>query len=318
MLHPRRGLDSLRPLQLPIKKLAVVVAALLVALVLAAVLFRLRRTIGIRLTLMRIVALLYGVFFLATIPQAISPWGTLSFGTGVRALPLHRWSSALAGGPDLGVAVVLFYIAWRPLRVPLALQMLALGTAVFLGANLPFVGPALGVIAIPAILVLVLYPKPRDLFNAPWSAGVSWPLLGLGILVSIFLLPDAVIAIAAQIRNSDVLAANYDWASNGEHLINVSLHAVLAGMSKAGAGVLRVVAGAVLVFLGAAAIAVPNDPGSWGTLGGWLAIAVGVAIAATSAYEWRRRGDAERFSLQPVSAHESRPDESLESDAQPS
>jgi hypothetical protein len=276
---------------LPIKKLAVVVAALLVALVLAAVLFRLRRTIGIRLTLMRIVAALYGVFFLATIPQAISPWGALSFGTGVRALPLHRWSSALAGGPDLGLAVVLFYIAWRPLRAPLALQMLALGTVVFLGANLPFVGPALAVIAIPAILVLVLYPKPRDLVNAPWSAGVSWPLLGLGMLVSIFLLPDAAIAIAAQIRNGDVLAANYDWASNGEHLINLSLHAVLAGMNKSGAGVLRLTASAVLVFLGAAAIAVPDDPGSWGTLGGGLAIVVGLAIAATAAYEWRRSGE---------------------------
>jgi hypothetical protein len=204
------------------------------------------------------------------------------------------------------------------MRVPLALQMLALGTAVFLGANLPFVGPTLAVIAIPAILILVLYPKPRDLFNAPWSAGVSWPLLGLGILVSIFLLPDAAIAIASQIRNAGVLAANHDWASNGEHLINVSLHAVFAGMSKAGTGVLRVTASMVLVFLGAAAIAVPNDPGSWGTVGGWLAIVVGVAIAATTAYERRRRGDAERFSRQPVPAHESRRDEPLESDAQPS
>jgi hypothetical protein len=291
MPHPQRGLDFLRWLQLPIKKLAVVVAALLVVLVVAAVLFRLRRTIGIRLTLMRIVAALYGVFFLATIPQAISPWGALSVGTGVRALPLHRWSSALAGGPDLGTAVVLFYIAWRPLRAPLALQMLALGTAVFLGANLPFVGPVPGVIAIPAILILILYPKPRDLFNVPWSAGVSWPLLGLGTLVSIFLLPDAVIAIASQIRNADVLAANYDWASNGEHLINVSVHAVLAGMSKAGAGVVRVVVSAVLVFLGAAAIAVPNDPGSWGTQGGGLAIVVGLGIAAATAYEWRRSGE---------------------------
>ena len=50
-------------------------------------------------------------------------------------------------------------------------------------------------------------------------------------------------------------------------------------------------AGAVLAFLGAAAIAVPNDPGSRGTLGGGLAIVVGLAIAATTAYEWRRQGE---------------------------
>jgi hypothetical protein len=274
-----------------------------------------------RLTLMRVVAGLAGAFFLFTIPQAISPWGALHVGTGVRALPLHRWSSALAGGPDLGSAAVLFYLVWRPLRAPIALQSLALGVLVFLGANGPFVPSFVtwAWIAIPVILVLALYPKPRELLIAPWSAGVNWPLLGLGLLVAIFLLPDAAIAVAAQIRHADVLAASgYNWASNAEHLIHLSLIAMLAGMYRPGARVLGMVAGAVIAFLGAAAIAVPNDPGSWGTLGGGLAVVVGVAIAATTAYERRRRGDAERFSLQPVSAHESRRDEPLRSDAQPS
>jgi hypothetical protein len=253
-----------------------------------------------RLTMMRVVAAMAGAFFLFTIPQAISPWGALHFGTGVRALPLHRWSSALAGGPDLGSAAVLFYLVWRPLRAPLALQSLALGVLVFLAANGPFV-PSFFTwawIAIPVILVLALYPKPRELLMAPWSAGVNRPLLGLGVLVAIFLLPDAAMAIAAQVRHADVLAASYDWASNGEHLIHLSLMAVLAGMNRPGARVLGLVAGAVVAFLGAAAIAVPNDPGSWGAMGGGLAIVVGVAIAATTAYERRRRGDAQRFSLQ--------------------
>jgi hypothetical protein len=274
-----------------------------------------------RLTPMRVVAALYGTFFLATIPQAISPWGSLHFGTGVRALPLHRWSSALAGGPDLGLAAVLFYLAWRPLRAPIALQLLALCMLVFLGANGPFVPSffSWAWIAIPGIIVLALYPEPRELLKAPWSAGVNRPLLGLGILVAIVLVADAAMAIAAQIRHADVLAASSsDWATDGEHLINLSLFVLMAGMRRPGARVVGMLAGAVLAFLGAAAIAVPNDPGSWGALGGWLAIAIGVAIAATTAYEWRRRGDAERFSLQPVLAHESRWDEPLESDAQPS
>jgi hypothetical protein len=242
-----------------------------------------------RLTLMRVFAALYGTFFLAAIPNSISPWGALSFGTGVRALPLHRWSSALAGGPDLGLAALLFYLVWRPLRAPIALQALALELLVFLGANGPFV-PRFATwawIAIPGILVLALYPKPRDVLTAPWSAGVNRPLLGLGILVAIFLLPDAAQTFALQLRNP----AAHDWAANGEHLINLSLTALLAGMNRPGARVVGVAAGAGLAFLGAAAIAVPNDPGSWGTFGGGLAIVVGLAIAATTAYEWRRQGE---------------------------
>ena len=40
----------------------------------------------------------------------------------------------------------------------------------------------------------------------------------------------------------------------------------------------------------AAALAVPNDPGSWGTLGGVLAIVLGLALDAMSAWIWWRQG----------------------------
>jgi hypothetical protein len=180
------------------------------------------------------------------------------------------------------------------MRAPIALQSLALGVFIFLGANGPFVPSFVtwAWIAIPVILVLALYPQPRELLIAPWSAGVNRPLLGLGLLVALFLLPDAAIAVAAQIRHADVLAASgYDWASNAEHLIHLSLIAVLAAMYRPGGRILGMVAGAVIAFLGAAAIAVPNDPGSWGTLGGGLAMVVGLAIAAVTAYEWSRSGE---------------------------
>jgi len=244
------------------------------------------RAAVVSLTLMRVVAVLAGLFFLATIPQAISPWGALHFGTGVRALPLHRWHAALAGGPDLGMAVVLFYLAWRPLKAPLAVQSLAIGVLVFLGANAPFV-PRFATwawIAIPVVLVVALYPRRRDLLNRPWSAGVSWPLFGMGVLVAIFLLPDAVRSFAAQVQNPGDL----QWASAAEHLIHLSVIAVLAGMNRPGARLLGLVAGAVLAFLGAAAITVPGDPGSWGTFWGGLAIVGGLGIAATAAAHWGR------------------------------
>jgi hypothetical protein len=189
-----------------------------------------------RVTVMRVVAALMGLFFLiGTAPQAMSPWGnvTLANYVGVHDPNLHRWSAALAGGPDLGAAVVLFYLVWRPLRAAVALQWLALIVVVFLAANVPFVGPAVALIAVPIVLVLLLYPRPRDLWTSPWSEGVDWPLLGLGTLIASLLVADGFAALIAQVRGADEVAANYDWAADGEHLINTGLAALLAGMNRA-------------------------------------------------------------------------------------
>jgi hypothetical protein len=242
-----------------------------------------------RLTIMRVLAVLAGLFFLGTIPQAISPWGsvTLSNTNGVHDPNLHRWSAALAGGPDVGAAGVLFYLALRPLT-PLVLQWLAIIVVVFLAANVPFVGPSVALIAVPILLVLVAYPQPRSLLKAPWCEGVSPRLLSLGVLVAAFLLPQAGRALAAQVAGADELAANADWAADGEHLINLTLAALLAGMRRPGARALAVMTGAVLVFMGAAAVTVPTNPGSWGTVGGAIAIAGGLAFWATAAYEYRQ------------------------------
>ena len=126
-----------------------------------------------RIVLFRVLAALAGLFFLSTLPQALSPWRevTLSNTNGVQDLDLHRWSAALAGGPDMGLGAVLLYVAWRPVSAALPLQWVALAAAVFLAANVPFVGPLLAVIAIPVVLVLVAFPEPGALLAAPWGKG---------------------------------------------------------------------------------------------------------------------------------------------------
>src|SRR5438309_1102741 len=126
-----------------------------------------------RIWIFRVLAGLAGCIFLLTLPQAISPWGaaTLSNTSGVHDLNLHRWSAALAGGPDLGMAAVLLYLAWRPMRAPLLLQWLALAVLIFLAANVPFLGPLVALIAVPVVLVLAAYPDPRSLLRPPWADG---------------------------------------------------------------------------------------------------------------------------------------------------
>src|SRR6266568_4728554 len=103
-----------------------------------------------RVTTFRVLAALGGCVFLVPLQQAISPWGalTLSNTDGGTDINLHRWSAALAGGPDAGLAALLFHLAWRPMRAQLVLQWAALAAIVFLAANVPFAGPAVAVYAI--------------------------------------------------------------------------------------------------------------------------------------------------------------------------
>jgi len=178
------------------------------------------------------------------------------------------------------------------MRAQLVLQWAALAAIVFLAANVPFAGPAVAVYAIPVVLVLAAYPEPRALLKAPWVDGVRLPLLGPGILIAVFLLVDASRAMVLQIGGTGELARNYDAASNAEHMITVGLAALLAGMRRPGSQPLALMAAAVLVFLGAAAITVPSNPGSWGVLGGAATVAAGAVLAAAATYEWLRSRSA--------------------------
>jgi hypothetical protein len=246
-----------------------------------------------RLTIFRVLAVLAGFLFLiANIPVTISPWGPLTLPGGTEGIDdpnLHRWSAALAGGPDIGGAILLFCAAWRPLESQLILKWLALAVIVFLATQIPFIGPVVILLMIPFLLVLAAFPERRSLLQAPWRDGVDPPLLALGLLVTIVLLPGAATALLAQVRAEDDLAVHYNWASNAEHLINLSLAALLASMRKPGAAPLGLMVGAVLVYLGAAAIAVSASPGSWGTIGGVAAIAFGIGFVVLAAVERRRR-----------------------------
>jgi hypothetical protein len=130
------------------------------------------------------------------------------------------------------MAVLLFYVAWRPQEAQLILQWLALAVIVFLATQIPFIGPVVILLMIPFLLVLAAYPERRSLLQAPWRDGVDRPLLALGLLVTIVLLPGAVAALLAQVRAEDDLAVHYNWASNAEHLVNLGLAALLASMRK--------------------------------------------------------------------------------------
>jgi hypothetical protein len=244
-----------------------------------------------RLVAFRVLAAIVGLLFVvANVPVAISPWGPVTFAGGTEGIPdldLVRWSAALAGGPDLGGGLLLVALAWLPMLAPVALQWLALAVVVFLATQIPFYGPVVGLLMVPFAVVLAVYPDRDSLLKRPWSEGVHLPILVLGSAVALALAPNATEALVAQISNSDALAERNVWASNAEHLVNLGLAAMLAGMRRPGGLLLTAMVGGSLVYLGAAAMSVPANPGSWGTVGGGIAVATGVALSGLAFYAWR-------------------------------
>jgi hypothetical protein len=237
----------------------------------------------------RVVAGLLGIVQLTAGQLAVSPWGPVALANpSLEHHPdLHRWANALAGGPDATTALILLYLVWRPLGKPLILQWFVLALMVFFLANVFFLPGSTVFLAVLFLPVLIAYPEPRKLLTPPWRGTPSWPVLFLALVLSAFLIPDAWRALQAQLRGADELR-NYDWPSNVEHLINLCLVALLAASRRPGWNVLALKVIVDLLYLGVAAISVPNAPGSWGTTGGAIAVIGGLAFFGATAFEWRR------------------------------
>jgi hypothetical protein len=241
-----------------------------------------------RVILFRVIAGLLGIVQLTAVQLAISPWGPVALANpSLEHHPdLHRWANALAGGPDATTALVLLYLAWRPLGKPLIMQWLILAITVFFAANVFFLPGAAIFLTVLFIPVVIAYPEPRKLLTSPWGGTPSWALLVLALVITVLLVPDAWRALQAQLRGADELK-NYDWPSNVEHLVNLCLIAFLAASRRPGWNVLAVKVTVDLLYLGIAAISVPNAPGSWGTIGGAIAIVGGLGFLSATVYEWR-------------------------------
>ena len=253
-----------------------------------------------RLTLFRVLAVLLGLVYLPGALLMAAPWAPASMAKALPPLsPLiwawsqaaspdsQRWTFALSASVDETIAVILFCLAWRPLARPLLFQFLALVLMVDLAANVPFV-PGIIVGYSPLLLVLVAYPEPRRLFTPLWRGSIDRPLLVLAVVGGAVLLPDAWLALQAQVRGADELAQNYAWASAVEHLCNLWLITLLAAFRRPGSTLLALLVAACLLYLGVAAIAVPDNPGSWGLIGGAVAIAGGAAYLVITVWAWRR------------------------------
>jgi hypothetical protein len=139
------------------------------------------------------------------------------------------------------------------------------------------------VLALFFLVPVFAYPWLRELLVPPWRDGVRWPLLVLALLAGPLLVADAWNAFQHVQGASNV--AGSDWLSSVEHLVELWIAMLVAASRRPSRNPLAVMVGAELLYLGAAAIALPHALGTWGYLWGSLSALAGLVYVVDVARE---------------------------------
>jgi hypothetical protein len=232
----------------------------------------------------RVVAALAGLFFVvAVVLMASAPWVLLQPDQDVRT-ELNRWFLTVAGSVDAITAGVLLALALRPRRTLLIVELA--GAVVVAGAIILPLQPSFAAILAVGVVPLIAYPYWRDLRTFPsWWTSVSRSVRILAALAAAALLVTAAIAYPRQIGGTDPAARGGWWLDYAEHATVLALAGVLAASRGPGWRILRVLCSAVWLYLGlVACLILPHHPGSWGRIGGAVALLVGAGFGVAA---WR-------------------------------
>jgi hypothetical protein len=198
---------------------------------------------------------------------------------------IHRWHEGQSG--TLTVIVFggsLLALLWRPLNKPLLAQFTVLGIAIVSLTFATVSGAGFNplMLAIGGALIGILvatYPRPRDLLHVRREGSLSYPLLAITLIAAIFLAPIIARELNYQIlgmTDQDVHALNYHWLTSVVLALLLILAGSLAATKQPGWKVLARITGIAFLYLGSAALFLPDYAGSWGTVGGILGVLAGM------------------------------------------
>lgn len=230
-----------------------------------------------RMIVFRILAVLAALFFMTNFRLIPEPWiadGDPTF---------QRWSDAMTVAIAILTVGSLVAVIWRPRSMPLPLQYLAIATVLAVIEVAPFEGPYIFFIVIPVVFVLAAYPEPRALMSLSPGGSISRPLLALSLVAMVLLAPGLWVTFSRELQG-----VSGDWITNFEHTVSLLLAGILTSTTRPGWQILGILTGAAFLYLGAAALAVPDAPGSWGPAGGILALVGGAGYIALTLFEGRR------------------------------
>jgi hypothetical protein len=177
-------------------------------------------------------------------------------------------------------------LTWRARQRPLLLQFYAPGNLVLILGYLA-IRPAstsdanmlrfVIVVVFAVALLFALYPAKRQL----WTFSDAQPtprLLGAALLSAVILIPLALLNLQRELSGYlGPQASEARWMGAVILCVALVLANFLTASRRPGWVALGTLVSLAYLYLGAAAITVPDQPGSWGVLGGLAAIGAGLA-----------------------------------------
>ena len=180
--------------------------------------------------------------------------------------------------------------------------LLSIGIVCLLFAIATGIGFMPIVLVIGAVFIAILaaaYPRLRDLLNFRREASLSYPLLAITVVAAILLAPIIARELNYQIlgmTQQDVHALNFHWLTSVALALLLILGGSLASTRRPGWRALAVIIGIAYLYLGSMALLQPDYAGSWGTIGGVLALLAGLAYMSVTLLEVQRARRAARIS----------------------
>lgn len=242
-----------------------------------------------------------GLFMLQGLSEGLEPWVQGFMATS--PLPDEIRFHAAAHGAMIGIlfSLTLLALLKNPQSKPVLLRFYFVGHFIFLG-TLTATDPSLAlqsafVFVMFAVVLLVLYGtygQRREIFRPSEPVVLNRPLLLLNGIALLGLLPVMVIGVVKQFQDP---VQQFRWGEVTALSLNLLYGGYLSASGRNGSRTLGIVVGITYAFMGAAAITIPNHPGSWGLWGGLAAVVFGIVYTAAA---WRLAEARKEASLPPA------------------
>ena len=244
-------------------------------------------------------SVLYIVIAVMTIIAYMIKFGGIAIVSPFVNLPLdpgpaiHRWHYTMIGAHIalLSAGCVVITLV-RPTTKSGVLQFLLLNAVIAALGLTILEGPAVGLIfLIPPILLIATYPYIRALLRLTREGTVSKLLLGLSLVLTLALLPDIFNVLRLQVLSHDIHAQLGHYFLVALTEIVLVLGAVFSSLKVPGWRALGILTSVTLAYLGLAAVLIPEQTNSWGTLPGILALLGALLFNVAVVYEGRKTAD---------------------------
>lgn len=233
-----------------------------------------------------IVFALAGLIVLEGLTEGLEPWVRSAFAFDPHPEEL-RFHGAVHGAL-IGVLFSgsLFILLRQPLTKPLLLRFYFAGHLIFL-ATLAATNPAFALtrffmfIMFGVIMAILYfsYSNRREIIRPAEPANYNRPLLILSFIAVLGLLPFLIHGAIEQWQETE---EQFRWGEGTALALTLICGSFMVSTARRGAGALGLLLAFTFVYMGAAALALPNHEASWGIWGGSAAILYGSIYAVFS------------------------------------